>query len=66
MVALSSAMRTLALLPLLLAINPSARNVQQAADGTQQVSSNISDVQRGFAQTGSASSQVLSTAKMLA
>ncbi|MBB4383465.1 methyl-accepting chemotaxis protein [Bradyrhizobium sp. SBR1B] len=43
-----------------------ARNVQQAAHGTQRVSSNIGDVQRGAAETGSASSQVLSTAKMLA
>ncbi|MEH2486465.1 methyl-accepting chemotaxis protein [Bradyrhizobium sp. AZCC 2230] len=43
-----------------------SRNVQQAAHGTQQVSANIGDVQRGAAETGSASSQVLSTAKMLA
>src|SRR4051812_17869667 len=43
-----------------------SRNVQQAAHGTQQVSANIADVQRGAAETGSASSQVLSTAKMLA
>ena len=43
-----------------------SRNVQQAAHGTQQVSANITDVQRGAAETGSASSQVLSTAKMLA
>ena len=43
-----------------------ARNVQQAAHGTQRVSTNITDVQRGAAETGSASSQVLSTAKMLA
>ncbi|UPK32800.1 HAMP domain-containing protein [Bradyrhizobium sp. 186] len=43
-----------------------ARNVQQAAHGTQRVSTNIADVQRGAAETGSASSQVLSTAKMLA
>jgi methyl-accepting chemotaxis protein len=43
-----------------------SRNVQQAAHGTQQVSRNITDVQRGAAETGSASSQVLSTAKMLA
>ena len=42
-----------------------SRNVQQAAQGTQQVSSNITDVQRGASETGSASSQVLSAAKML-
>ncbi|HXI07785.1 MAG: methyl-accepting chemotaxis protein [Bradyrhizobium sp.] len=42
-----------------------SRNVQQAAHGTQQVSSNITDVQRGATETGSASSQVLSAAKML-
>jgi methyl-accepting chemotaxis protein len=39
--------------------------VQQAAHGTQQVSSNISDVQRGASETGSASSQVLSAAQSL-
>jgi methyl-accepting chemotaxis protein len=43
-----------------------SRNVQQAAQGTMQVSSNITDVQRGATETGSASSQVLSAAKMLA
>jgi aerotaxis receptor len=43
-----------------------ARNVQQAASGTQQVSANIVDVQRGSAETGSASSQVLSSAQTLA
>jgi methyl-accepting chemotaxis protein len=42
-----------------------SRNVQQAAQGTQQVSSNITDVERGASETGSASSQVLSAAKML-
>jgi methyl-accepting chemotaxis protein len=42
-----------------------SRNVQQAALGTQQVSSNITDVQRGASETGTASSQVLSAAKML-
>ena len=42
-----------------------ARNVQQAAHGTQQVSSNITDVQRGASETGSASSQVLAAAKSL-
>ncbi|MBV9564342.1 MAG: hypothetical protein JOY90_28460, partial [Bradyrhizobium sp.] len=33
--------------------------------GTQQVSSNITDVQRGATETGSASSQVLSAAQTL-
>ncbi len=42
-----------------------SRNVQQAAQGTMQVSSNITDVQRGATETGSASSQVLSAARML-
>jgi methyl-accepting chemotaxis protein len=39
--------------------------VQQAAQGTMQVSSNITDVQRGATETGSASGQVLSAAQML-
>ncbi len=42
-----------------------ARNVQQAAEGTMHVSSNITDVQRGATETGSASAQVLSAAQML-
>jgi methyl-accepting chemotaxis protein len=42
-----------------------SRNVQQAAHGTGQVSSNITDVQRGASETGSASSQVLSAAQTL-
>jgi methyl-accepting chemotaxis protein len=42
-----------------------SRNVQQAAHGTMQVSSNITDVQRGASETGSASSQVLSAAQSL-
>jgi methyl-accepting chemotaxis protein len=42
-----------------------SRNVQQAAQGTQQVSSHIVDVQRGASETGSASSQVLSSAQSL-
>ena len=42
-----------------------SRNVQRAAQGTMQVSSNIADVQRGASETGSASSQVLSAAKSL-
>jgi methyl-accepting chemotaxis protein len=42
-----------------------SRNVQQAAQGTQHVSSHITDVQRGASETGSASSQVLSAAQSL-
>jgi methyl-accepting chemotaxis protein len=42
-----------------------SRNVQQAAQGTTQVSSNIVDVQRGANETGSASSQVLASARTL-
>jgi methyl-accepting chemotaxis protein len=42
-----------------------SRNVQQAAHGTVQVSSNITDVQRGASETGLASSQVLSAAQSL-
>ncbi len=42
-----------------------SRNVQKAANGTQQVSSNVVDVQRGATETGSASSQVLSAAHSL-
>jgi hypothetical protein len=44
---------------------PSRCNVQQAAQGTQQVSSSITDVQRGASETGSASSQVLLAAQSL-
>ena len=39
--------------------------VQQAAQGTVEVSSNITDVRRGASETGSASSQVLSAARLL-
>ena len=39
--------------------------MQQAAEGTGQVSANIVDVQRGAGETGSASSQVLSAAQSL-
>jgi methyl-accepting chemotaxis protein len=39
--------------------------VQRAAQGTQQVSANIIDVERSATQTGSSSSQVLSAAKSL-
>jgi len=42
-----------------------SRNVQQAAQGTMQVSSSIADVQRSAGETGSASSQVLSAAQIL-
>ena len=42
-----------------------SRNVQQAAHGAMQVSVNITDVQRGASETGSASSQVLSAAQSL-
>ena len=40
--------------------------VQQAAAGTTQVAGNITDVNRGAAETGAASSQVLSSAQSLA
>jgi methyl-accepting chemotaxis protein len=43
-----------------------SRNVQQASHGTQQVSANILDVKRGATDTGSASSNLLSTARTLA
>ena len=39
--------------------------MQQAARGTQQVSANITDVQRGAGETGTASTQVLSSAQSL-
>jgi methyl-accepting chemotaxis protein len=42
-----------------------SRNVLQAAHGTQRVSTNIGDVQRGASETGSASSQVLAAARLL-
>jgi len=42
-----------------------ARNVQQAAVGSTQVANNIADVNRGAGDTGSASSQVLSSAQLL-
>jgi len=42
-----------------------SRNVQQAARGTTQVSANIADVERGASETGSASSQLLGSAKSL-
>jgi methyl-accepting chemotaxis protein len=42
-----------------------SRNVQQAAQGTLQVTANITDVQRGASETGTASSHVLSAAQSL-
>jgi methyl-accepting chemotaxis protein len=42
-----------------------ARNVQQAAHCTQQVSANIADVKRGANETGPASSQLFSAAQTL-
>ena len=42
-----------------------SRNIQHASEGTSQVSSNIADVQRGAGETGSASAQVLSSARSL-
>jgi methyl-accepting chemotaxis protein len=42
-----------------------ARNVQQAAVGSTQVANSIADVNRGAADIGSASSQVLSSAQLL-
>ena len=41
------------------------RNIQNAAQGTSDVSSNIADVQRGAGETGAASAQVHSSAKSL-
>jgi methyl-accepting chemotaxis protein len=42
-----------------------ARNVQQAASGTTQVAANILEVNTGAGETGSASSQVLASARAL-
>jgi methyl-accepting chemotaxis protein len=42
-----------------------SRSVQRAAQGTAAVASNITDVQRGASETGSASSQVFSAAQSL-
>jgi methyl-accepting chemotaxis protein len=42
-----------------------SRNVQQASEGTLRVSSNITDVQSGAGETGSASAQVLAAAQSL-
>ena len=50
---------------LLMTLKDLQAGLQQAAHGTQQVSSNIADVQRGASETGSASAQVLGAAKSL-
>jgi methyl-accepting chemotaxis protein len=42
-----------------------ARNVSEAAKGTQQVASNITAVNRGASETGTASAQVLASARAL-
>jgi methyl-accepting chemotaxis protein len=42
-----------------------AKNVRQAAQGTSRVATNIANVNRGASETGSASSQVLASAKSL-
>jgi methyl-accepting chemotaxis protein len=42
-----------------------ARNLHQAAEGTQQVATSIVDVNRGAGETGSASSRVLASAQSL-
>ncbi len=42
-----------------------SRNVQRAAEGTSQGTADIADVQRGVAETGAASSQVLLAAQSL-
>jgi methyl-accepting chemotaxis protein len=43
-----------------------ARNIHQAAHGTTEVASNIAEVNRGAGETGSAATQVLSSAQALA
>ncbi|HZH09304.1 MAG TPA: methyl-accepting chemotaxis protein, partial [Microvirga sp.] len=43
-----------------------ARNVQEAARGTEAVTGSISDVQQGAGETGAAASQVLGAAQELA
>ena len=43
-----------------------ARNVQQAAQGTTQVTTNITEVNRGAGETGLACSQMLASAQSLA
>jgi methyl-accepting chemotaxis protein len=48
------------------ATNEIANNVQQASKGTAQVAGDIADVNRGAGETGSASTQVLASARSLA
>ena len=43
-----------------------ARNIQQAAHGTTQVATNIVDVNKGATESGVASTQMLTSARMLA
>ncbi|WP_460665755.1 hypothetical protein, partial [Kribbella swartbergensis] len=43
-----------------------ARNVQEAARGTEAVTGSIGDVQQGAGETGAAASQVLGAAQELA
>src|SRR5262245_20777233 len=47
------------------ATRESARHIQQAAQGTGEVGAGVVDVQRGAAETGSASAQLLSSARLL-
>lgn len=47
------------------ATNEIARNVQQAAEGTTQLATNIAEVSRGTEDAGSASTEVLSSARLL-
>jgi methyl-accepting chemotaxis protein len=47
------------------ATNEIARNVQQAAQGTTQLATNIAEVSRGTDDAGSASAEVLSSARLL-
>jgi methyl-accepting chemotaxis protein len=47
------------------ATNEIARNVQQAAQGTTQLATNIAEVSRGNDDAGSASAEVLSSARLL-
>jgi methyl-accepting chemotaxis protein len=47
------------------ATNEIARNVQQAAHGTTQLATNIEEVSRGTDDAGSASAEVLSSARLL-
>ncbi len=42
-----------------------SRNIRHAANGTQRISRDIDDVQRGASETGSASARVLTAARSL-